>query len=163
MLCFYHFNRIWKNFMLSFLSLFLSCLNFQFCTCECQLTCKKHPHIHNHRSFFWWGKFKVSLWSSASQEGEEEEKKNPLPTLMTLADRKWLQGTLAVLMKESPSVVAVVRDFSDGLGESVTRAILAATESMSAAGWQTAPTDQTEGLHWLTPQPKCNPSLQTLA
>lgn len=53
---------------------------------------------------------------------------------MTLADRKWLQGTLAELMKESPSVVTVVRDFSDGLGESVTRAILAATESMRSAG-----------------------------
>lgn len=53
---------------------------------------------------------------------------------MTLADRKWLQGTLAVLMKDSPSVVTVVLDLSDGLGESVTRAILAATESMSAAG-----------------------------
>lgn len=53
---------------------------------------------------------------------------------MMLADRKWLQGTLAVLTNESPSVVTVVLDFSDGLGESVTMAILAATESMSADG-----------------------------
>lgn len=53
---------------------------------------------------------------------------------MTLADRKWLQGRLAVLMKESPSVVTVVLDISDGLGESVTWAILAATESIRAEG-----------------------------
>lgn len=53
---------------------------------------------------------------------------------MMLADRKWLQGTLAVLTKESASVVTVVLDFSDRLGESVTMAILAATESMSADG-----------------------------
>lgn len=53
---------------------------------------------------------------------------------MTLADRKWLQGRLAVLMKDSPSVVIVVLDLSDGLGESVTRAILAATESISVTG-----------------------------
>lgn len=59
---------------------------------------------------------------------------NHLPTLMTLADRKWLQGRLAVLTKESPSVVTVVLDLSDGLGESVTMAILAATESMTAEG-----------------------------
>ena len=57
-----------------------------------------------------------------------------LPTLMTLADRKWLQGRLAVLTKESPSVVTVVLDLSDRLGESVTMAILAATDSMSADG-----------------------------
>lgn len=50
-----------------------------------------------------------------------------------LADRKWLQGRLAELTKESPSVVVtVVLDFSDGLGESVTMAILAATDSMAA-------------------------------
>lgn len=55
-----------------------------------------------------------------------------LPTLMRLADRKWLQGRLAVLMTESPSVVTVVLDLSDGLGESVTIAILAATDSMTA-------------------------------
>jgi len=55
-----------------------------------------------------------------------------LPTLMTLADRKWLQGRLAVLTKESPSVVTVVLDLSDRLGESVTMAILAATDSMTA-------------------------------
>lgn len=109
---------------------------------RCQLTWKKKPpHIHNHWSLFDWKSSKASFRSPASQE---EEKKNHLPTLMRLADRKWLQGTLAVLMKESPSVVTVVLDFSDGLGESVTMAILAATESMSAAGWWTGPTDQTE-------------------
>lgn len=57
-----------------------------------------------------------------------------LPTLMMLADRKWLQGRLAVLTKESPSVVTVVLDLRDGLGESVTMAILAATASMTADG-----------------------------
>lgn len=61
-------------------------------------------------------------------------KGNHLPTLMMLAERKWLQGTLAMLTKESPSVVTVVLDFSDRLGESVTMAILAAIESMSADG-----------------------------
>lgn len=60
-----------------------------------------------------------------------------------LAERKWLQGILAVLTKESPSVVTVVLDFSDGLGESVTMAILAATESMSADGWWTGIADHT--------------------
>ncbi len=66
-----------------------------------------------------------------------------LPTLMMLADRKWLQGRLAVLTKESPSVVTVVLDLSDGLGESVTMAILAATASMTADGWWTSPCDHT--------------------
>lgn len=37
-----------------------------------------------------------------------------------------------MLTKESPSVVTVVLDLSDGLGESVTMAILAATDSMTA-------------------------------
>lgn len=55
---------------------------------------------------------------------------------MTLADRKWLQGRLAVLMRESLSLIAVILDLSDGLGESVTMAILAARESMTAEGWQ---------------------------
>lgn len=53
---------------------------------------------------------------------------------MMLADRKWLQGRLAVLTKDSPSVVTVVLDLSDGLGESVTMAILAAADSMTADG-----------------------------
>lgn len=53
---------------------------------------------------------------------------------MTLADRKWLQGRLEELTKESPSVVIVVLDLSDRLGESVTMAILAATESMTVDG-----------------------------
>lgn len=57
-----------------------------------------------------------------------------LPTLMKLADRKWLQGMLPVLTKDSPSVVTVVLDFSDRLGESVTLAIRVATESISADG-----------------------------
>lgn len=60
------------------------------------------------------------------------DRSNYLPTLMTLADRKWLQGRLEELTKESPSVVTVVLDLSDRLGESVTMAILAATESMTA-------------------------------
>lgn len=81
--------------------------------------------------FFDW---KISKCLLGPQQVKKKKKENHLPTLMTLADRKWLQGTLAVLMKESPSVVAVVLDFSDGLGESVTMAILAATESISAAG-----------------------------
>lgn len=55
---------------------------------------------------------------------------NHLPTLMTLVDRKWLQVTLIVLIHESHSVVTVVLDLSEGLGESVTMAILAAGESM---------------------------------
>lgn len=54
------------------------------------------------------------------------------PTAMTFSDRKWLQGMLAVLMKESSSVVTVVLDLRDGFGESVTMAILAATDSMAA-------------------------------
>lgn len=49
---------------------------------------------------------------------------------MTLVDRKWLQVTLTVLIHESHSVVTVVLDLSDGLGESVTMAILAAGQSM---------------------------------
>lgn len=57
-----------------------------------------------------------------------------LPTLMTLTDRKWLQGRLAELTNELRSVVTVVLDLSDGLGESVTMAILAATDSMTADG-----------------------------
>lgn len=60
---------------------------------------------------------------------------------MTLADRKWLQGRLAVLTKESPSVVTVVLDLRDGLGESVTIAILAATDSMRTDGLLTIPPD----------------------
>lgn len=62
------------------------------------------------------------------------QREHHLPTLMTLVDRKWLQRTLTVLTKESPSVVTVVLDLSDGLGESVTMAILAAAESMIADG-----------------------------
>lgn len=49
---------------------------------------------------------------------------------MTLADRKWLQGRLLVLRDEAPSAVAAL-DLSDGFGESFTRAILAAADSMS--------------------------------
>lgn len=49
---------------------------------------------------------------------------------MTLADRKWLQARLTMLMKESLSEVTVVLDLSEGFGESVTMAILAATDSM---------------------------------
>lgn len=75
-----------------------------------------------------------------------DQRERHLPTLMTLVDRKWLQGTLAVLTKESPSVVTVVLDLSDGLGESVTMAILAAAESMIGYGWWTGPTNHTGGV-----------------
>lgn len=51
---------------------------------------------------------------------------------MMFADRKWLQGRLTVLMNESSFVVRLVLDFSDVLGESVTVAILAATDSIMA-------------------------------
>lgn len=50
---------------------------------------------------------------------------------MQLAERKWLQMRLGVLMEESPSVV--VLDLSDRLGESVAMAILPATASMTAS------------------------------
>lgn len=73
---------------------------------------------------------KQALFTAHSQLAGHRGKH--LPTLMPLDDRKWLQGRLAVLTKESPSVVTVVLDLSDGLGESVTMAILAATDSMTA-------------------------------
>lgn len=49
-------------------------------------------------------------------------------------DRKWLQGRLAALTKEFSSVVTVVPDLMDMLGESVTKAILPAIDSMTTDG-----------------------------